>query len=100
MGMNSFESFLLFELNVFDVILGMDWLAENLTNILYGRKMVCIIPPGIKLFVVYGDKSIEKFGIIMMMTARRCLSKGFSAFLAYAIDTKNEKRTMNDIPVV
>lgn len=81
-----------FELNEFDVILGMDWLGENLAGILCGRKMVCINPPRREPFVVYGDKSKIRSGIIAIMKAIKRLTKGFSSFLAYAIDAREGKK--------
>ena len=69
------QELLLFKLSKFDVSLSMDWLGENLADILCGQKMVLISPPRRKLFFVYKDKCRVKSGIIMMMKARRCLSK-------------------------
>ena len=35
-----------------------------------------------------------------MMKTRKCLTNGCTTFLSYVIDTKKEKMTMNDIPMV
>ncbi|KAL7599124.1 hypothetical protein Lser_V15G23434 [Lactuca serriola] len=98
---NEFHQELLpFELSEFDVILSMDWLGENLANIMCRRKMVYITPPERKPFIVYRDKSRVKLRIITMMKAKSCLSNGCLAFLAYVIDAKKEKKAKIDIHVV
>ncbi|XP_023747788.1 uncharacterized protein LOC111895982 [Lactuca sativa] len=98
---NRFHNELLpFELNKFNVILGKDWLEENLKNILCGRKMVRTSPPRREPFIVYGDKSRVKYEIISLMKTKRCLNKGCTTFLAYMIDVKNEKKEMTEIPVM
>lgn len=75
-----------FELNEFNVILGMDWLGENLVYIVCGRKMAHINPPRRELFIVFGDKSRVKSGIITLIKTKRCLNKGCTTFLAYVMD--------------
>ncbi|XP_052623706.1 uncharacterized protein LOC128129035 [Lactuca sativa] len=98
---NGFRRELLpFELSEFDIILSMDCLGANLADILCGRKMVHVNPLGKNPFIIYRDRIRVKSGIIPMIKAKRCLSKGCSAFLAYIIDTKKEKREMADILVV
>lgn len=65
------EDLLPFKLNKFDIILGMDWLGENIVDILYRRKMGCINPPRREPFVVYGDNSRIKSRIIMIINAKK-----------------------------
>ena len=73
----------------------MDSLGENLTDILYGRKMVCISLLGRNPFSAYSDKSKVRSIVITITKARRCLSKGCSAFVEYVNNVKKEKRAMN-----
>ena len=90
---NEFHEVLLpFELNEIDVILVMGWLGENLMEILYKRKMVHINPHGEDPFVVYGNKSTIKNGIIMMMKDRKYQTNECTTLLAYVIDTKKVKK--------
>ncbi|GJV88869.1 putative reverse transcriptase domain-containing protein [Tanacetum coccineum] len=44
------------ELGSFDVIIGMDWLANNYAVIVYDEKIVCI-PFGDEIMIVQGDRS-------------------------------------------
>lgn len=78
----------------------MDWFGENSAEILFGRKMVYINPHRKKPFVIYGDKSRVKFGIITMMKSRRCLNKWCKTFLAYVINIMKEKKAMTGISLV
>ncbi|GJX65099.1 putative reverse transcriptase domain-containing protein [Tanacetum coccineum] len=47
------------ELGTFDVIIGIDWLANHDVVIIYGKKVVCI-PCGNKTLIVKGEKVTEK----------------------------------------
>ncbi|KAI3698239.1 hypothetical protein L6452_31352 [Arctium lappa] len=49
---------------------------------------------------VYGDRRKGEVAIINMAKAWKCLAKGCSFFLAYAIDTKLEKKKLEDVEVV
>ena len=82
------------ELNGFDIILGMDWLSTNDAEILSRKKILKVNPPGKNSFMVYGDKRRVNLGIISLMKARKCLTKGCTSYLAFVIDAKKEKKVM------
>ncbi|KAI3510609.1 hypothetical protein L1887_17736 [Cichorium endivia] len=84
----------------FDVVIGMDWLAENDASILYKKKIIQVELPEKGTVLVYGDRCDRKTSLITMARAKRCLQKGCNGFLAYIIDVKKEKKTLDDIPVV
>ncbi|TKW69965.1 MAG: hypothetical protein DI543_29540, partial [Bradyrhizobium icense] len=94
------EELLPIELNGFDIVLGMDWLSANDAEILCKKKLVKVNPPGKDSFMVYGDKRRVNSGIISLMKARKCLTKGCTSYLAFVIDAKKEKKVMQSIPVV
>lgn len=94
------EELLPIELNCFDIVLGMDWLSANDDEIQCRKKIVRVNPPGKESFMVYGDKRRVNSGIISLMKARKCLSKGCASYLAFVIDAKKEKKEVQNIPVV
>ncbi|KAI3770363.1 hypothetical protein L6452_01492 [Arctium lappa] len=61
----------------FDVVVGMDWLANN-----------------------HAEISKGEVAIITMAKGRKCLVKGCSSFLAYVIDAKLEKSKLVDVKIV
>ncbi|KAI3735871.1 hypothetical protein L6452_15393 [Arctium lappa] len=85
----------------FDVVIGMDWLATNRADIICSLRMIRIpIDDGGYLYV-YGERRIGDIKVISMLKARRYLSKGCSAFLAYVLDASKEvKKTVKDVPIV
>ncbi|KAI3770484.1 hypothetical protein L6452_01618 [Arctium lappa] len=87
-------------LGEFDIIIGMDWLAENQAKIMCNKKIIQIELPDNGTIVIYGDRRNRKSNMISMAKARRCVRKGCQSYLAYVIDAKKEKRSMEDIPVV
>ena len=87
-------------LGEFDVIIGMDWLAKNQAKIVCDKKIIQIESPDGGTMVIYGDRSNRKSSIISLAKARRCVRKGCQSYLAYVIDAKKEKKSMDDIAVV
>ncbi|KAJ9547300.1 LOW QUALITY PROTEIN: hypothetical protein OSB04_019843 [Centaurea solstitialis] len=87
-------------LGSFDVVLGMDWLSENRARILCYEKIVKIRTPEGKTMYVYRDRKKGSMGIITTIKANKCLRNGCATYLAYAIDAKLEKRTVQGVPVV
>ena len=84
----------LIELTGFDIVLDMDWLSTNDTNILCRKKMVRVNPPGRESFVVYGDKHYVNSGIISMIKAKKCSPKGCTSYLAFVIDANKEMQAI------
>ena len=81
----------------FDIVLGMDWLANYNTNIVWKRKMIRIPLEDGSEVLVYGDRMERKSCLISMMRARRCLGKGCEGFIAYVIDVKKGGSGVNDV---
>uniref|UniRef100_A0A803QAS4 Gag-pol polyprotein n=1 Tax=Cannabis sativa TaxID=3483 RepID=A0A803QAS4_CANSA len=82
----------LIELNLedFDVILGMDWLAKYNATIDCKRKMVTFQPEGEDPFVIVGRVQGSQIPSISALKARYLLCEGSISFLANVVDTKKE----------
>ena len=88
------------ELNGFDIVLCMDWLSANDSDIKCRKNIIVIKPLGRKPFIVYGDEHRVNYEIICLMKARNCLSKRCTSYLKILIDVKKEKKAMQRISVV
>ncbi|GJZ19667.1 putative reverse transcriptase domain-containing protein [Tanacetum coccineum] len=95
------------DLGSFDVIIGMDWLAQNHAVIVCDEKIVRI-PYGNEILIVQGDKSDKEkkstLSIISGMKAQKYMEKGCQLFLAQVMvketeDMSKEKR-LKDVPIV
>ncbi|KAI3678291.1 hypothetical protein L6452_37578 [Arctium lappa] len=84
----------------FDVVIGMDWLANNHAEIFCAKKVIRIPIVGGKMVIAYGERRKGEVAIITLAKARKCLVKGCSSFLSYVIDTKLEKKRLENVNVV
>ncbi|KAI3757500.1 hypothetical protein L6452_05040 [Arctium lappa] len=84
----------------FDVVIGMDWLADNQAEILCAKKLIRIPISNEDSVTVYGERRKGEVAIINLIKARKCLAKGCPSFLAYVIDAKLEKKKLEDVAVV
>ncbi|GJU55989.1 putative ribonuclease H-like domain-containing protein [Tanacetum coccineum] len=95
------------ELGSFDVIIGMDWLANHHAVIVYDGKIVRI-PYGDKVLIVQGDRSGKekksKLSIISCTKTQRYIKKGCQIFLAQVTkkgtEDKSEEKRLEDVPIV
>ncbi|GKC90113.1 putative reverse transcriptase domain-containing protein [Tanacetum coccineum] len=95
------------ELGSFDVVIGMDWLANHHAVIVCGEKIVRI-PYGDKFLIVQGDKSSKgkksKLSIISCTKTQKYIKKGFLVFLAEVMrketKDKSEEKRLEDVPTV
>ena len=95
------------ELDSFDVIVGMDWLARCHAVIVCDNKLVRV-PWGNKTLVIRGEGSeggtMSRLNIISCTKTQEYLSKGCHVFLASIIKTdeedKLEKKRLEDVPIV
>ena len=85
---------------MFDVIPGMDVLTKYQAMIdCYKKKVEFHMPTGDKI-VFRGERSSEHYSMVSAFTVRRMMRKGCEAFLAYVIDTENEGKKLNSLPMV
>ncbi|GKE88106.1 putative reverse transcriptase domain-containing protein [Tanacetum coccineum] len=95
------------ELGSFDVIIGMDWLANHHAVIVCDKKVVRI-PFGDEVLIVQGDRcgggKKSKLSIISCIKTQKCIEKGCLIFLAQVtkkeIKDKSEEKRLEDVPTV
>ena len=84
----------------FDVILGMDWLAENFATIDCHKKEVIFTPPNGLTFKFKGTSTGTTPKIISMIKARRLIQQEGWTFLACAVNTKGKEKPIDTVPIV
>ncbi|GJW64510.1 putative reverse transcriptase domain-containing protein [Tanacetum coccineum] len=95
------------ELGSFDVIIGMDWLANHHAVIVCDEKIV-LIPYGDEILIVQGDRNGKgkksKLSIISCTKTQKYIKKGCPIFLAQVTkkETKDklEEKRLKDVPTV
>ncbi|GKC64090.1 putative reverse transcriptase domain-containing protein [Tanacetum coccineum] len=95
------------ELGSFDVIIGMDWLANHHAVIVCDEKIVRI-PYGDEVLIVQGDRSGKgkksKLSIISCTKTQKYIKKGCPIFLAQVMkketEDKSEEKRLEDVPTV
>ena len=87
-----------FKMGEFDVILGMDWLANCDATIECRKKQVRIRREGEKEIIFQGQKQSNKF--LTVIQAKKLLRHGCEAYLAQVVDTKKGVLELENVPVV
>ncbi|GJR73805.1 putative reverse transcriptase domain-containing protein [Tanacetum coccineum] len=95
------------ELGSFDVIIGMDWLANHLAVIVYDEKVVQI-SFGDEVLIVQGDRDGKgeksKLSIISCTKTKKYIKRGCPIFLAQVtkkeIENESEEKRLEDVPTV
>ncbi|GKD46627.1 hypothetical protein Tco_1271272 [Tanacetum coccineum] len=91
----------------FDIIIGMDWLANNHTVIVCDEKIVRI-PFGDEILIVQGDRSDKgkksTLSIISCTKTQKYMEKGCQVFLAQVTkketEVKSQEKRLEDVPIV
>ncbi|GKB90687.1 putative reverse transcriptase domain-containing protein [Tanacetum coccineum] len=95
------------ELGSFDVIIGMDWLANHHAVIVCDEKIVRI-PYGDEVLIVQGDRDGKgeksKLSIISCTKTQKYIERGCLIFLAQVtkkeIEDKSKEKRLEDVPTV
>ncbi|GKD11233.1 putative reverse transcriptase domain-containing protein [Tanacetum coccineum] len=95
------------ELGSFDVIIGMDWLANHHAVIVCDEKIMRI-PFGDEVLIVQGDRDGKgeksKFSIISCTKTQKYIKRGCLIFLAQVtkkeIENESEEKRLEDVPTV
>ncbi|KAK1425082.1 hypothetical protein QVD17_20426 [Tagetes erecta] len=88
------------ELGGFDVVVGMDWLAENKAEIVCHKRLLKIPLHGGKTLIVYGEKPEQRVKLVSCAKAHRSLQRGCMAYLAYVMSSEKDERRIEEVPVV
>ncbi|KAL2236318.1 UNVERIFIED_CONTAM: Retrovirus-related Pol polyprotein from transposon opus [Sesamum indicum] len=88
------------DLKEFDVILGMDWLAQHKAIVDWYKKEVMIECSGESKVIFVGDRQVVPVCVISAMEARRLMLEGCEAYLAHVVDTEKVNPALEEIPVV
>ncbi|XP_016755124.1 uncharacterized protein [Gossypium hirsutum] len=84
----------------FDVILGMDWLTTHDVVVNCGRKFIELKCENGNVLRVELDELNGMPAVISSMSARRCIRKGYEAYLAFVLNTKESELRIESVPVV
>ncbi|KAL0439888.1 UNVERIFIED_CONTAM: Retrovirus-related Pol polyprotein from transposon.6 [Sesamum latifolium] len=84
------------DLKEFDVILGMDWLAQHRAVVYCNKKEVMIESSGESRVVFVGDRQVVPVCIISAIEARRLMLEGCEIYLAHVIDIEKVNPTFGD----
>ncbi|GKD43260.1 putative reverse transcriptase domain-containing protein, partial [Tanacetum coccineum] len=98
---------MLVELGSFDVIIGMDWLANHNAVIVCDEKIVRI-HYGDEVLIVQGDRDGKgeksKLSIISCIKTQKYIKRGCPVFLAQVtkkeIEDKSEEKRLEDVPTI
>ncbi|KAK1417744.1 hypothetical protein QVD17_26878 [Tagetes erecta] len=88
------------ELGGFDVVVGMDWLAENKAEIVCHKRLLKIPLHGGKTLIVYREKPEQRVKLVSCAKAHRSLQRGCMAYLAYVMSSEKDERCIEKVPVV
>ncbi|XP_076935399.1 uncharacterized protein LOC143602037 [Bidens hawaiensis] len=88
------------ELGVFNIVVGMEWLSKNGTEIVCSKKLVPLPTPTGECLAIQGDQCNTELKLSSVMKTRKMLRKGSPAFLVNVLDTKAKERKIDDIHVV
>nr|GEV98339.1 putative reverse transcriptase domain-containing protein [Tanacetum cinerariifolium] len=87
------------ELGTFDVIKGMDWLVEQDTVIVCGKKVVHV-PYKNKTLVVKGDRGTSRLKVISCIKARKFIERGSQLFVAHVTEKEPQEKRIEDVPII
>ena len=89
------------EMADFDVILGMDWLAQHSASLLCAEKKLTFKDKEGMEFCFTGTKLPRKRKLILSaLKAKKCLEKGATGYLVSVVDLTKETPRLEDLEVV
>nr|GEY28113.1 reverse transcriptase domain-containing protein [Tanacetum cinerariifolium] len=87
------------ELGTLNIIIGMDWLVEQDSVIMCGKKVVNV-PYKNKTLVVEGDRGASRLKVISCIKARKYIERGSQLFVAHVTEREPKKKRLEDVPVI
>nr|GEW40764.1 reverse transcriptase domain-containing protein [Tanacetum cinerariifolium] len=83
------------ELSTFDVIIDMDWLVEQDTVIMCGKKVVHV-PYKNKTLVVEGDRGASRLKVISCKKARKFIERDSQLFVAHVTEKEPQEKQIEE----
>ncbi|KAA0059860.1 DNA/RNA polymerases superfamily protein [Cucumis melo var. makuwa] len=99
-GRSMLADLLPLELQMLDVILGMDFLCTHYASMDFHKKEVIFRKPGFAEVVFRGGKKIIPMSLISVLKAEKLLRKGCTTFFAHVEEVHKEKLKPENVPVV
>ncbi|XP_076946837.1 uncharacterized protein LOC143618537 [Bidens hawaiensis] len=88
------------QLRSFNIIVGMDWLAQHRAEFVFFEKYIRIPLDDDRIFHIFGEKPSKGLKLMSCTQAQKYLRKKYVAFLANVLEMKQEKKTIKYISVV
>ncbi|XP_042029820.1 uncharacterized protein LOC121776706 [Salvia splendens] len=85
---------------MFDIILGMEWLAKNHATIKCSERQISFQTPGEGQVEFHGITMNKRKSIISVLQAAALVRKGCSAYLVYLSKEHNEEKKIEDVEIV
>ena len=99
-GREFLADLILLDIHEFDVMLGMDWLSSHHATMDCYRKEARFCRPEETEVVFYRLRKTLPNSIMTAMKASKMLRKSYQGYLAYAIEVRDSRSRLEDIPVV
>lgn len=96
-GKELITDFIVININIFDIILGMDWLASQYATFDFHEKRVNFEIPKFSFIDSCTNTSPR---IVFSMQIKQFLKNKCMAYLATLVDTRQKDQKLEDIPVV
>nr|GEU70683.1 putative reverse transcriptase domain-containing protein [Tanacetum cinerariifolium] len=87
------------ELRTFNVIIGMDWLVEQVAVIVCGKKVVHV-PYKNTTLVVEGNRGAPRLKVISCIKARKYIERGSQLFVAHVTEKEPQEKWLEYVPVI
>ncbi|KAA3487569.1 DNA/RNA polymerases superfamily protein [Gossypium australe] len=91
---------MLFSFDEFDVILGMDWLVTHGVVVNCGKKFIELKNENGDFIHVESDKQDRSPVVISSLLTQKHLKKGYEAYLAIVMNTKETNLKIGSVPIV
>ncbi|XP_076923147.1 uncharacterized protein LOC143585188 [Bidens hawaiensis] len=88
------------QVGFFDIIVGMDWLAQHSAKVVCFEKYIRIPLDDDRILRIFGEKPSKGLKLMSCTQAQKYLRKKYVSFLANVLEKKQEKKIIIDISVV
>jgi hypothetical protein len=88
------------ELGSFNLVISMDWLANNGAEIVCHEKSIRIPLENGELLIIKGERPGRELRIISCMNAWKCLRRQCHVSVAHVMEKKQKELKISDIPII